>query len=157
MIEAAILVLCTEGPQYGYELARVLDAEGLVAGQVHPGRLYETLQSLARLGAVVATAETGTGGPDRLRYEITEEGRARLHRWARSLAASTTALTRLSKRIADSEGGEEMGCNCQCNGGRGRGHGEGHGPAREHGTRQDRSVEERLDAIEGLLERLTNA
>jgi PadR family transcriptional regulator PadR len=171
-LEAAVLVACAEAPRYGYEIASWLVAEGLVAGPVSPGRLYETLGALDRAGAVVATSEPSDKGPSRRRYHLTETGRQRLHAWTVSLERSGLILARLLARatvfeatryetpVADQadidqdEGGETMPCQCNC-GSQHAAHAETTDAAPVAPTVPARSVEERLGAIESLLESLS--
>lgn len=178
MLEAAVLTVCAEAPRYGYELRRVLTANTLVAGQVHPGRLYEVLAGLAEAGALRVHTEASEAGPDRRCYELTPAGRARLARWVLALQASAAALERLLGRLPEvpedvwapthplatsqsdapprSEGGEEaMSCHCDCGGGPGkRGHAREERPSSPEPRPQERSLDERLAAIEAALETL---
>jgi|GEM_PF-5456981 DNA-binding PadR family transcriptional regulator len=160
MLEAAVLVGCCHGPRYGYELSRWLADEGLVAGPVSSGRLYETLADLVDHGALVVTAELSDRGPSQRHYQITSLGGARLARWVTSLEHSAVVLARLlahaaliDSSVGHSEGGNAMSCRCQCGGPKGRCH-ESH-EVKASAT-PARSVEERLEAIEGLLERLNS-
>jgi len=182
LLEVGILVACGGGPCYGYDLARQLVAEGLAPGPVSPGRLYETLAALAREGSLVSWVEEGEGGPERRRYQLTPAGEERLRRWEVALSGTARLVSRLLARAAlvvpgDATGGgqqpdpnrspdegsvdliegggEEMSCDCQCGQGHhaGRGGGRGRGRMRSDET-VERSVEERLEAIEELLARL---
>jgi len=63
MLEASVLIGCCHGPRYGYELSRRLADEGLVAGPVSSGRLYETRAELVAHGALVVTASPATVAP----------------------------------------------------------------------------------------------
>ncbi|MDA8284592.1 MAG: PadR family transcriptional regulator [Actinomycetota bacterium] len=170
-LEAAVLVACAEAPRYGYEIAAWLAAEGLVTGTVSPGRLYETLAALDRAGAVAATSEPSDKGPSRRRYHLTETGKQRLHAWVVSLERSGVVLARLLARatafeansdetpvaepagIDQHEGGEIMPCQCNC-GSRHAAHAETPDAAPAAPAVPARSVEERLDTIESLLETL---
>ena len=184
LLEVGILVVCGEGPCYGYDLARQLVAEGLAPGPVSPGRLYETLAALAREGALVSWVEEGERGPERRRYQLTPTGEERLRRWDVALSGTASLVSRLLARVAvvvpggaasgggqrpepnrspdegraevSEGGGEEMSCDCECGKGRhheARGGGRGRGRMRADET-AERSVEERLEAIEELLARL---
>lgn len=176
ILEAAVLVACAEAPRYGYEIATWLTAEGLISAPVSPGRLYETLGGLARTGALVAVDEESDKGPARRRYHLTEAGRGRLAAWAASLERTGATLARLLARMAaldgrlaartdhraghdHDEGGDTMPCQCHCGGPMAQ------GVETPTTTTQPasaaaptpapaRSVEERLEVIESLLERL---
>jgi DNA-binding PadR family transcriptional regulator len=167
-----VLVACAEAPRYGYEIAAWLAAEGLVTGTVSPGRLYETLAALDRAGAVVATSEPSDKGPSRRRYHLTETGEQRLRAWMGSLERSGIVLARLLARatafevttdetpVADQadidqhQGGETMPCQCNC-GSRHAAHTETPDATPVAPIVPARSVEERLGAIESLLETLS--
>ncbi len=169
-LEAAVLVACAEAPRYGYEIATWLFAEGLVSAAVSPGRLYETLGTLSRTGALVGVDEESDKGPARRRYHLTETGRERLAAWAASLERTAATLARLLSRMAalngavpartdhnPAEGGEIMPCQCHC-GGPGARNAESPTAATEPASAPQpapaRSVEERLEHVETLLERL---
>lgn len=175
VLEAAVLVACADAPRYGYEISAWLTAEGLVSAPVSPGRLYETLGALGRAGALVSVDEESDKGPSRRRYHLTETGRERLAAWAVSLERTGVTLARLLSRMAalngavpgpvdhdptdhdPVEGGETMPCQCHC-GGPGARSAEPPTTATEPVSAPQsapaRSVEERLDHVEALLERL---
>ncbi|MGC8513602.1 MAG: PadR family transcriptional regulator [Acidimicrobiales bacterium] len=175
-----MLVACAEAPRYGYEIATWLLAEGLVSAPVSPGRLYETLGTLSRTGALVGVDEESDKGPSRRRYHLTETGRELLAAWAVSLEHTAAILARLLSRMAalngavpgrtdhnpadhnpaeddPAEGGEIMPCQCHC-GGPGARNAESPTTATEPASAPQpapaRSVEERLEHVETLLERL---
>ena len=172
-----MLLACAEAPRYGYEIAGWLAAEGLVTGTVSPGRLYETLGALARQGALASVDEPSDKGPARRRYRLTDTGRSRLAAWATALERSAAVLARLLTRMAlldpavpprvdgapaferhpdhhDQKGGEAMSCQCRCGGPATPLPAPDHSPEPATATRA-RSVEERLDTIEALLENLS--
>lgn len=158
MLEAAVLLACAEGPRYGYELGPWLTEEGLVPGAVSPGRLYETLAALAAQGALLGGDEPGERGPARRRYQLTNAGEARLARWLESLERSASVLARLlASGVQRSypphghrEGGEAMSCHCHC-GGSGAQPVEAAPPV----PAPERSIEDRLQVIENLLQQLS--
>jgi PadR family transcriptional regulator PadR len=182
ILEAAVLVACAEAPRYGYEIATWLTAEGLVSAPVSPGRLYETIGTLSRAGALVGVDEESDKGPSRRRYHLTETGRERLAAWAVSLERTGATLARLLSRMAalsdagpdptahdptahdptdhvPAEGGETMPCQCHC-GGPGARNAEppttATAPASAPQPAPARTVEERLEHVEALLERLVS-
>lgn len=158
-----MLLGCEEAPRYGYELGAWLAGEGLVAGPVSAGRLYETLASLARQGSLAVSDEPGERGPARRRYELTEAGKARLLRWEQSLERSAAVLARLLARAAAGsrpptshrEGGEAMPCQCHCGGPEARSSEPAQSAPAQSAPAAARSVEERLEVIEGLLQHLS--
>jgi len=166
-LEAGVLIACADAPRYGYEISSWLAREGLAVGPISPGRLYESLTRLAREGALVPHFEPSTRGPARRRYTLTDQGRERLRSWVSSLTYSAAVLARLLAKatpLLDAapsqvdqsasstrvKGGEPMPCNCNC---------QGPGPRRGDVDRHEeapptRSIEERLQTIEALLDSL---
>ena len=173
LLDAAVLVACAEAPCYGYGIASWLAQEGLVTGTVSRGRLYETLASLRRIGALTVTDEASERGPDRRRYELTSIGRERLRSWYVSLTYTSTTLSRLLAKMAvldiadksnvgqqradfqEMKGGEMMSCKCNC-GGPGSSDSEAVSSVAANEPVAVRTVEERLASIENLLGKLVN-
>ena len=77
----ALLALLVEGPRHGYDLKRAHDAWYAGLRPLAFGQVYSTLARLERDGLVgVAHTESG-GGPERVVYELTAQGRERLDGW----------------------------------------------------------------------------
>jgi DNA-binding PadR family transcriptional regulator len=77
----ALLALLAGGPRHGYDLKRAHDAWYAGLRPLAFGQVYATLARLERDGLVgVAHTESG-GGPERVVYELTPQGRARLDAW----------------------------------------------------------------------------
>jgi len=71
-------------PQYGYEIARGLEAGGGEEGSiVKQGTLYPVLRALERSGLLSSTIGPSDSGPPRRYYAITPEGRSTLEAWQR--------------------------------------------------------------------------
>ncbi len=71
-------------PQYGYEIARGLEAGGGEEGSiVKQGTLYPVLRALERSGLLSSTIGPSDSGPPRRYYVITAEGRSTLEAWQR--------------------------------------------------------------------------
>ena len=70
-------------PQYGYEIARGLEAGGEEGSIVKQGTLYPVLRSLERSGLLSSTIGPSDSGPPRRYYAITPEGRSTLEAWQR--------------------------------------------------------------------------
>jgi PadR family transcriptional regulator PadR len=71
-------------PQYGYEIARGLEAGGGEEGSiVKQGTLYPVLRALERAGLLSSTIGPSDSGPPRRYYAITPEGRSTLEAWQR--------------------------------------------------------------------------
>ena len=77
----ALLALLAGGPRHGYDLKRAHDAWYAGLRPLAFGQVYATLARLERDGLVgVAHTESG-GGPERVVYELTPQGRERLDAW----------------------------------------------------------------------------
>lgn len=77
-----LLGLLDSGPNYGYELKKAYDQ---LFGKDKPlayGQIYATLGRLKRGGNIAESLpDTLSGGPERVRYEITSKGRGELDSW----------------------------------------------------------------------------
>lgn len=81
-IQHAVLALLSGGPSYGYELKGEFESSvGPQWGPLNIGHLYQILDRLSRDGLVVAHREEQPTKPDRVVYEITDDGRVELDRW----------------------------------------------------------------------------
>jgi DNA-binding PadR family transcriptional regulator len=81
-IQHSVLALLAAGPSYGYELKGAFEAAvGPQWGPLNIGHLYQILDRLSRDGLVVSERYAQAVKPDRVVYEITEDGRAELTRW----------------------------------------------------------------------------
>lgn len=78
----AILVLLTERPMTGYELAKTFDTSiGFFWRADHP-QIYRELARLRDRGHVQGREVVQSGKPNKLVYTLTREGRAALRQWA---------------------------------------------------------------------------
>ncbi|MCB0993652.1 MAG: helix-turn-helix transcriptional regulator [Acidimicrobiales bacterium] len=77
-IREGLLTLLAQGPRYGYQLKVELEAATGAAWTVNVGQIYSTLQRLERDGAV---AQEGADDEGRVRYRVTDAGRAEAKRW----------------------------------------------------------------------------
>jgi PadR family transcriptional regulator AphA len=71
-------LLVREGPQTGYQLARIFDSSVNYLWYASHGQIYPELARLAASGLI---RQTGSGPRGAKRYEATEEGIAELRRW----------------------------------------------------------------------------
>ena len=92
ILEPALLVLLSEGADYGYQLASRLAEQGFTPAPPPLPRVYEALQRLDHEGAILRRRENSRTGPDRQRYEITLVGRIRLERWMEALRPTQRSL-----------------------------------------------------------------
>jgi PadR family transcriptional regulator PadR len=83
-VEPSLLLLLRERPLHGYELIERLP-EVAGEGRVDVGNLYRLLRSLEAEGLVSSEWSAELPGPAKRTYELTEEGRRLLDRWAEAL------------------------------------------------------------------------
>jgi len=76
-----LLGLLTAGPQHGYELKRAHDGRLPSTKPLPFGQVYAALGRLERDGLVEAAGTDRAGCPDRVRYRLTDGGRAALAEW----------------------------------------------------------------------------
>lgn len=83
------------GPVHGYGITRALHEAGL--GDIGGGTLYPLLARLERDELVTTEWHTGTGGPAKKTYTVTESGLAHLRaeaaRWASFARITVTLVT----------------------------------------------------------------
>ncbi len=82
--EPALLLLLREEPVHGYELLERLP-ELLADERVDMGNLYRVLRALEEDGIVRSEWDADAPGPAKRIYELTDEGRELLDRWADAL------------------------------------------------------------------------
>ncbi len=70
-----------EEPMYGYQIAKLLEAEGGDGSMVKQGALYPVLRSLESSGLLDSHVEPSVSGPPRRYYHITQAGIASLQEW----------------------------------------------------------------------------
>ena len=71
----------SQGPMYGYQIAKLIDAGMGKAPMMKQGALYPVLRSLERSGLLESDVEPSVSGPPRRYYRITDSGRDALARW----------------------------------------------------------------------------
>jgi poly-beta-hydroxybutyrate-responsive repressor len=91
-LEPSLLLLLWQGPSYGYELMRGLEALGFHDGPPDPGAVYRTLRHMEEYGLVRSEWETTGSGPARRRYWITDRGKHYLANWVEVLEQRYWAL-----------------------------------------------------------------
>ena len=101
--EPALLLLLRERPAHGYELLEELP--GLVGGErIDMGNLYRVLRGLEEEGFVRSEWEDEAPGPAKRTYELTDEGRRLLDRWADALRDNQTLIAAFLARHDRGEG-----------------------------------------------------
>jgi PadR family transcriptional regulator, regulatory protein PadR len=84
-VEPSLLLLLRERPLHGYELLERIPELG-VEGRVDIGNLYRLLRALEDEGLVRSEWSAELPGPAKRTYELTDDGRRLLDRWAEALA-----------------------------------------------------------------------
>src|SRR5213080_3492865 len=83
-VEPSLLLLLRERPLHGYELLERIPELG-VEGRVDIGNLYRLLRTLEEERLVRSEWSADLPGPAKRTYELTDEGRRLLDRWAEAL------------------------------------------------------------------------
>jgi len=81
----------TSKPMYGYQIAKLIEANVKDIPIMKQGALYPVLRSLESSGLLESEVEPSVSGPPRRYYRITETGRKTLERW-REIWEQTKAL-----------------------------------------------------------------
>ena len=90
--EACVLSLLSGQERYGFELARALTDNGLVASE---GTIYPLLTRLRQHGLVETTWRESSEGPPRRYYRLTEDGRVALASFADQWKVFRAAVDRI--------------------------------------------------------------
>lgn len=91
VIGPCVLALLENGPRYGLQLGRELEAAGdLLTSQ---GTLYPLLNRLSGSGLVTSRWEVGGADRPRRYYELTDAGRRELDGFRHDWAAFSSAVT----------------------------------------------------------------
>lgn len=89
----ALLGILNEGPNYGYELKKVYDKLFGNDKAILPGQIYATLSRLKRDRKIAEVADTEeSGGPERIKYAITQQGEQALRVWLETPEAPSAQL-----------------------------------------------------------------
>jgi PadR family transcriptional regulator PadR len=81
----------TSKPMYGYQIAKLIEANIKDIPIMKQGALYPVLRSLESSGLLESEVEPSVSGPPRRYYRITETGRKTLEKW-REIWDQTKAL-----------------------------------------------------------------
>jgi PadR family transcriptional regulator, regulatory protein PadR len=96
-VEPSLLLLLRERPLHGYELFERIPELG-VEGRVDIGNLYRLLRALEDEGLVRSEWSADLPGPAKRTYELTDEGRRLLDRWAEALERAQGTIARFLDR-----------------------------------------------------------
>jgi PadR family transcriptional regulator, regulatory protein PadR len=102
--EPSLLLLLRERPMHGYELIERLPEVAGAESRVDVGNLYRLLRGLEDEGVVTSEWSADLPGPAKRTYELTDEGRALLDRWAESLREAQGVLSSFLERYEQGEG-----------------------------------------------------
>jgi DNA-binding PadR family transcriptional regulator len=92
-IEAAILGLLCERPQYGYDIDRTIEDRGMRNWtQIGFSSIYYVLKRLEKSGMITSGIEAVEGKPSRRNYTITEEGRKAMQEKVRTVLSTCPKL-----------------------------------------------------------------
>jgi PadR family transcriptional regulator PadR len=89
---------------HGYELIERLPEVAGNDAKVDVGNLYRLLRGLEEEGVVTSEWRADLPGPAKRTYELTDEGRALLDRWAESLREAQGVLSSFLERYGQAEG-----------------------------------------------------
>jgi len=92
-----LLLLLQKGEAHGYELANELPKYALTDAEVEVAALYRTLRTLEQNRNVTSRWDTGSGGPARRLYRLTDEGEEHLREWVAVLDHMAHSMTRFLK------------------------------------------------------------
>ena len=99
-LEPGLLVLLSERPTHGYELIAELPAL-LGAERVDVGNVYRALRGMEERGLVTSEWSDELPGPAKRTYEITDDGRRALERWAQWLREARDRIDQLLERAGE--------------------------------------------------------
>jgi PadR family transcriptional regulator, regulatory protein PadR len=102
-VEPSLLLLLRERPMHGYELIERLPEVAGSETRVDVGNLYRVLRALEEEGIVASEWSAELPGPAKRTYELTDEGRRLLDRWAESLRGAQETIAAFLQRY-ESEG-----------------------------------------------------
>lgn len=83
-VQNAILALLGERPRHGYELRGLFRAALGGHWELNSGQIYSSLDRLARDGLVVQEGIEKSGGPDKILWTLTDEGKQVAQAWFNS-------------------------------------------------------------------------
>jgi DNA-binding PadR family transcriptional regulator len=78
---ALLGILAHHGAGHGYELKREYDRRLPGVRPLAFGQMYTTLARLLRAGSIAEAAQERAGGPDRVAFQLTDQGRGELDTW----------------------------------------------------------------------------
>src|SRR6266542_4192918 len=99
-VEPSLLLLLRERPLHGYELLDRIPDLG-IEGRVDIGNLYRLLRALEEEGLVRSEWSADLPGPAKRTYELTDEGRRLLDRWAEALGRAQGTITSFLDRYEE--------------------------------------------------------
>ena len=92
LLEPYLLLLLRNLRTHGYQLMQSLTAMGFAT--VDPATVYRVLRQMEKEGLITSCWETGSAGPAKRTYTLTDAGEAFLSTWANSLQRYQSLLDR---------------------------------------------------------------
>jgi PadR family transcriptional regulator len=89
---------------HGYELIERLPEVAGEETRIDVGNLYRVLRALEEEGIVSSEWSGDLPGPAKRTYELTEDGRRLLDRWAESLRGAQSVIAAFIERYENGEG-----------------------------------------------------
>jgi DNA-binding PadR family transcriptional regulator len=83
ILHALLGLLASQGTRHGYELKREYDRRLPGVRPLAFGQMYTTLARMQRDGYIVEAEHQRVGGPDRVAFRLTDDGRSELDAWLR--------------------------------------------------------------------------
>ena len=99
-LEPALLALLRDERTHGYDLIARLP-ELLGTDRVDVGNVYRALRALEDRGLVTSEWRDDLPGPAKRAYEITDDGRRALDRWAQWLREARDRIDTLLERVEE--------------------------------------------------------
>lgn len=93
-VSYAILGMLDVKPSYGYDLKKFYDSFFGQTKALAYGQVYGTLSRLNRDGSIEETTDDDekSGGPDRIRYQITKTGEQELNGWLQKMEEPSSEI-----------------------------------------------------------------
>ncbi|GAA3296852.1 PadR family transcriptional regulator [Dactylosporangium vinaceum] len=91
-LHALLGLLASQGSRHGYELKREYDRRLPGVRPLAFGQMYTTLARMQRDGYIAEAEHERAGGPDRVAFRLTDEGRSELDAWLRTVVPPSTQI-----------------------------------------------------------------
>jgi DNA-binding PadR family transcriptional regulator len=103
LVRPALMALLAREETHGYRLVQQLQTMAMfVISPPDVSGVYKQLKTMQDEGLADAVWETGDAGPAKRRYSLTDDGRACLRLWAKTLARHRSQIDALLEIIGES-------------------------------------------------------